>query len=251
MSDSDPSLTELHTREAITARLEAATEHSYLGDFVLGGMDGTVTTFAVVAGSAGAGLSPAVAIVLGVSNILADGFSMAVSNYLSTKSEHELLARARRREELHIAQHPEGEREEIRQIFQAKGFDGELLESITQTITNEKGRWVDTMLTEEFGLRLEPAKPGRAASATFTAFLAAGLIPLLPLFFPGLTPQETFRWSAIATAATFILIGFAKGRVSEQPILRSMIETLLVGSCAAGLAYFAGVALRGLVENAL
>jgi VIT1/CCC1 family predicted Fe2+/Mn2+ transporter len=251
MPSADPSLTELHTREAIAARLQSATEHSYLGDFVLGGMDGAVTTFAVVAGTAGAGLSPGVAIVLGISNILADGFSMAVSNYLSTKSEHELLARARRREELHIAQHPEGEREEIRQIFQAKGFDGELLESITETITQEKERWVDTMLTEEFGLRLEPARPARAASATFTAFMAAGLIPLLPLFFPGLSARDTFRWSAIATGVAFALIGLAKGGVSEQPLLRSMCETLVIGSSAAGLAYLAGLVLKGLVEEAL
>ncbi len=242
-------LEQSHTREAIVARLEAATEHSYLGDFVLGGIDGAVTTFAIVAGSAGAGLSPGVAIVLGISNIFADGFSMAVSNYLSTKSEHDLLERARRREELHIAHHPEGEREEVRQIFRAKGFEGELLESITDTITQEKVRWVDTMLTEEFGLRLEPASPSRAASATFTAFVVAGLIPLLPLFFSGLSAGETFAWSSLATGVTFALIGAAKGKVSERPVLRSATETLLIGACAAGLAYVVGVVLRELVET--
>jgi VIT1/CCC1 family predicted Fe2+/Mn2+ transporter len=246
------SLDQEHTTEAVIRRLEAATEHSYLGDFVLGAIDGAVTTFAVVAGSAGAGLAPIVAVVLGISNILADGFSMAVSNYLSRKSEHELLDRARRREELHIDRHPEGEREEIRQIFRAKGFNGGLLESIIRTITSDKRRWVDTMLTEELGLRLEPAAPVRAAIATFVAFIAAGMVPLVPLFFSGrLAPNETFGISAIATALTFTIIGAVKGKVSDQPILRSVLETVSIGSCAAGLAYVAGIALRGLLEGAI
>jgi VIT1/CCC1 family predicted Fe2+/Mn2+ transporter len=244
-------LEQTHTREAIVARLNAATEHSYLGDFVLGGIDGAVTTFAVVAGSAGAGLSPGIAIVLGVSNIFADGFSMAVSNYLSTKSEHDLLERARRHEELHIQHHPEGEREEIREIFRAKGFDGDLLESITDTITQEQDRWVDTMLIEELGLRLEPALPSRAAAATFAAFVVAGMVPLAPLFFGRLTAGHTFLWSTVATLIAFGGIGMAKGRVSERPIWRSMLETIGIGSCAAGLAYACGALLQGLAKTAM
>lgn len=238
-----------HTPEAIAARLNDAREHNYLGDFVLGAIDGAVTTFAVVCGSAGAGLSSGVAVVLGLANILADGFSMAVGNYLSTKSEHELLDRARRHEERHIERYPEGEREEIRQIFATKGFEGELLESITQTITDERERWIDTMLTEELGLRLQPANPLMSAWATFSSFLLAGMVPLVPLFFSGqLSETHVFRISAVATAITFACIGMFKGRVSEQPVLRSTVETVLIGGSAAILAYFAGVVLRGLID---
>lgn len=61
-------------------------ERKYLPEFVYGGTDGVVTTFAVVAGSIGASLSPAVVLILGFANLLADGFSMAISNYLSIKS---------------------------------------------------------------------------------------------------------------------------------------------------------------------
>ena len=88
-----------HTPAAIRRRLRSATEHSYLRDFVLGAMDGTVTTFAVVAGVAGAGLPSGVAIVLGIANLLADGFSMAAGNYLSTKTDRQLVDRARRIED--------------------------------------------------------------------------------------------------------------------------------------------------------
>ena len=83
-----------------------------------------MTTFAVVAGVVGAGLSSKIVIVLGVANLLADGFSMGVSNYLGTKVEEEQKSRARRVEEQHIEMIPDGEREEVRQIFKAKGLEG-------------------------------------------------------------------------------------------------------------------------------
>ena len=242
------SLREEHTEEAIAARLAAATKHSYLGDFVLGAVDGAVTTFAVVCGVAGAGLQTGIAVVLGIANVLADGFSMAVGNYLSTKSEHDLLGQARRTEELHIERHPEGEREEIRQIFRSKGFEGELLESITSTITEERERWVDTMLTDELGLQLEPPRPVRAASVTFIAFMLAGSVPIVPLFFSAyIDADQMFGLSAIATGLVFVAIGFAKGRVTGESIWRAVVETLGIGGFAALLAYLAGGWLKGFI----
>ncbi len=239
-------LHEEHTEEAIAQRLAAATRHSYLGDFVLGGVDGAVTTFAVVSGVAGAGLPTGIAVVLGFTNVLADGFSMAVSNYLSTKSEHDVLELVRKTEELHIERHPAGEREEIRQIFQSKGFEGPLLETITDTITEERERWVDTMLIEEHGLQLEPPQPLKAASVTFFAFMLAGLMPILPLFFyPYLTLGQTFAASALATAVTFVGIGIVKGRTTGKPLAGPIAETLAIGGCAALLAYLAGMMLKG------
>src|SRR5262245_18835256 len=104
-----------HTQEAIANRLAAATGHSYLGDFVLGAVDGAVTTFAVVAGGAGAGLSNGIVLILGFSNVLADGFSMAAGNFLRARADQLLLERFRRMEETHIEHIPDGEREEIRQ----------------------------------------------------------------------------------------------------------------------------------------
>lgn len=240
-----------HTKEAIALRIGGATRHNYLGDFVLGAVDGTVTTFAVVAGVAGAELSAGVAIVLGLANVLADGFSMAVGNYLKTKSEHELVAKARQREERHIDRNPAAERAEIREIFKAKGFDGELLDQITETITEDREQWVDTMITDELGLQLEPPVPWKAGFVTFAAFLLTGLIPISPLFlYPWLDPARTFTLSAVATAITFALIGVVKGRVTHRSLIGSAGETLLIGGGAAVLAYFMGVVLKGLVEMA-
>ena len=113
-----------HSRSAIAERLARAPTVSYLRDWVYGGIDGAVTTFAVVAGVVGAELSNRVVLILGAANLVADGFSMAASNYSGTKTEHEELAQLRAVEERHIDAVPDGEREEVRQIFRAKGFEG-------------------------------------------------------------------------------------------------------------------------------
>jgi VIT1/CCC1 family predicted Fe2+/Mn2+ transporter len=239
-------LEELHTPHAIAERLAAAAEHSYQRDFVLGAVDGTVTTFAVVSGVAGAEMSSAVAIVLGFANLLADGFSMAASNFLSTRTDREVLQRARQIEEMHIEQVPEGEREEIRQIFAGKGFEGALLERVVDVITQDPRRWVDTMLTEEMGLQLEKPSPIRAAASTFVAFVVAGFVPLIPFVLFRLTPTATFVMSTVLTFLTFLVIGALKGLVVNRPWLASGLETLIVGGTAAALAYGVGVLLRGL-----
>ncbi len=239
-------LDELHTPHAIADRLSGATQHSYLRDFVLGAVDGTVTTFAVVSGVAGAQLPARVAIILGIANLLADGFSMAAGNYLSTRTDLQVLQRARRMEELHIEQVPEGEREEIRQIFRSKGFEGQLLEDVVQVITDDRSRWVDTMLTEEMGLQLEKPSPVRAATSTFSAFVIAGFIPLIPFVLVSMSSRDAFVVSSLLTALTFFLIGTLKGFVVKRSWFSSGMETLLVGGAAAVMSYGVGLLLRGI-----
>jgi len=143
-----------HTREAIAARLAAGYQHSYLRDLVLGAIDGCVTTFAVVSGVAGAGLPTSVVTVLGMANLLADGFSMAVSNFQGIRAEQQMRERARRTEERHVDEIPEGEREEVRQIFVRKGLVGDDLEQLVRIVTSDRRLWVDTMLEQELGLSL-------------------------------------------------------------------------------------------------
>lgn len=235
-----------HTPDAIAARIAAATEHSYLGDGVLGAIDGTVTTFAIVAAASGAGFSGGVALVFGLANVFADGFSMAVSNYLRAKADREIVERARAMEEHHIEHIPDGEREEIRQVFAGKGFEGRILDDIVEVITQDRERWIDTMVTEELGLRLETPHPLRAGVTTFVAFCIAGLIPLAALWaFRG---EDGFAASAVATAVTFFAIGLVKARVLGGRLMASGIETLLVGGCAATLAYAVAAFTKGLAS---
>ena len=233
-----------HRPEAVRARLAGEPRRSYLGDAVLGAIDGCVTTFAVVAGATGAAFPGSVVVILGIANLVADGFSMAVANYQGTKTERESLARAAREEREHIRIVPEGEREEIRQIFARKGFSGRTLDDIVAVISKDPDLWVDTMLTEERGLQPKGADPMHAAAATFAAFAAAGLVPLLPYIAP--MPMDSFTLSAAVTAAAFFGIGVTRGLVLGRPALRAGLETLATGGAAAALAFAIAALLRSL-----
>ena len=174
-------------------------------------------------------------------NVLADGFSMAAGNFLRARSDQQLLEQFRRMEETHIDHIPEGEREEVRQIFKSKGFDGEVLDQIVQVITEDRKQWVNTMLTEEWGLRLELPSPWWAAAATMSAFVLAGLVPLVPLLLaPEQHANDSFVASSFLTGATFFGIGVARGRTLGQHPVWSGLETLFIGGSAAAVAYVVG-----------
>ena len=230
-----------HTPEAIAERI-ASSDHNYIRDFIYGGVDGAVTTFAVVSGVAGAELPTSIVLILGFANLAADGFSMAASNFLGTRAEIDDYRRIEKIEYRHIELAPEGEREEVRQIYREKGFEGEELERAVDLITADKDRWVKTMLTEEYGLPSEIRSPWIAAGSTFSAFVVCGLVPLLPYLFGA---NSSFLAACIMTGITFFLIGSFKSRWSTNSWLRSGLETLLVGGIAAGLAYGVGVLLKG------
>lgn len=235
-----------HRSDRIRARLERPRGESALGDFVLGGVDGVVTTFAVVAGSAGGGLSVSTVIILGLANLVADGFSMGVSNYLGTRSRQQEVAQSRADENWQIEVHPEGERKEIREIFARKGLEGETLEEVVDVITNDKRIWIDTMMAEELKLSEISAQPGRAAIYTFLAFAICGFVPLLP-FVIGWGPFDSmFVISTALAAATFLSLGIGKGMVLDVSPIGSGLQTLLIGSVAAGLAYAMGAGLSAL-----
>ncbi len=233
-----------HSVEAIAERLAEPPSLSYLRDWVYGGIDGAVTTFAIVAGAVGADLSARVVLILGVANLVADGFSMAASNYSGTKTEHEEHAHLRAVEERHIDLEPDGEREEIRQIFRAKGFHGSDLERAVELITSDRDRWVETMLAEEYGLPRVIRSPFKAALSTFLAFVLCGAVPLLPFLFD---MPASFQLSLAMTALVFFLIGSTKSRWSPVSWWRSGAETLAIGLGAAALAFLIGHWLRQVV----
>jgi VIT1/CCC1 family predicted Fe2+/Mn2+ transporter len=226
-----------HAPDEIAARLDQQSGSERLRDAIFGGIDGTVTTFAIVAGVQGAGLSAGVVVALGLANVLADGFSMAAGNYAGTKA----VADDRRRlwdvEERHIRENRQGELDELDQILARKGLRGQVRHEARNMISEDKDQWISLMLTEEYGLPPVDARPIRAAIVIFAAFVAAGLLPLLP-YLIGLAPA--FSWSIVISGLTFFGIGTIKSQWSLIPWWRSGIETLLIGGVAASLAFAVG-----------
>jgi VIT1/CCC1 family predicted Fe2+/Mn2+ transporter len=237
-----------HTPHAVRRRLDRRPSPSYLHDFIYGAVDGAVTTFAVVAGVAGASLDETVVIILGAANLVADGFSMAASNFLGSRAERQQRERARREEHRHIRLVPEGEREEIRQIYAAKGFAGDDLERVVAVITSDRELWAETMLSEELGFGSTEPNEYRAALSTLVAFVTVGLLPLLVYVYDLAAPGDVadpFLWSALLTGVAFLVVGGLKARFVDQPWWRSALETLTVGGLAAVLAYAVGALLQG------
>jgi len=240
-----------HSSEAIAKAAEphGGSSHQYIGDMVYGGLDGIVTTFAVVSGVAGAGLGAGVVLILGLANLFADGLSMATGAFLSSKSENEYYERERARERWEVEHFPEGERLELLEIYQTKGYSQEDAEALVRIHSQEPKLWVDEMMVQELGMLPDERKPIYSALATFGAFLIAGSVPLL-VYLAGLFATVPGDWpfvaSLVLSALALFGLGAAKVLITERNWLRSGLEMLVVGGLAAGVAYLVGYLLQGL-----
>jgi vacuolar iron transporter family protein len=221
---------------------------TYIKDLVYGANDGIITTFAVVAGVAGAGLSPTVVLILGFSNLVADGLSMAIGNYLGTRSEEDYIRREQKMEEWEIEHVPEEEKAEIRQIYRKKGFKGADLENAVAVITSDKKQWVREMMVEELGLipEEESSQAIKNGVATFIAFVIAGFLPLIP-YTLGMIGESAFTVAIIMTAVAMFAIGASRVLITKGNWLKSGIEMLFVGLIAAVFAYGIGYFIESLV----
>ena len=223
----------------------------YLGEFVYGGIDGCVTTFAVVAGSVGAELSSSVILILGFANLFADGFAMSIGAYLSSRSQKDNYNKYRQREYEEIELTPELERIEIREIYAKLGFEGETLEKIVTTITADKDRWVDVMMKNELNMIYEDRSSFLIGLVTYVSFISIGLIPLsiyvIDIFWP--ISGSHFLWTSFLTMGGFIFIGLLKSQVTEISRIRGVLETLILGAIAAFVAYYIGDFLEKLISG--
>lgn len=221
-------------------------DKNHISEFVYGGIDGAITTFAVVSGAAGAEAGLGWVLIFGFANLLADGFSMSVGNYFSVKAERDNYEKHKAVEYWEIDHLYEREVEEVREIYAAKGFKGELLEQVVEVITSDNDIWVDTMMKEELEMTKDNKEPLKTATATFISFNVIGIIPLLSYLISlvaDVNEGNLFILSCVATGLALMFVGYLKSRVTEKSWLRGVAETLLLGGLAAFFAYFAGEVL--------
>ncbi len=233
-----------------TSAEEHRQEHGkYIKSMVYGGLDGIITTFAVVAGVAGASLSAGIVLILGFANLIADGLSMAIGDYLSTKAENEYNRSERNREQWEVDHYPQGEKQEMIELYMEKGLSEADAQTVVDIIAKDKRVWVDIMMVEELGIIESDESPAKNAVATFLAFAFFGFVPLAAFVISQFTPvlrNGAFLIACLLTALTLFALGALKVLITGKNWLWSGLETFFVGGVTAAAAYGIGYLLSGL-----
>ena len=220
-------------------------ESTSMRDFVFGFGDGVNTSLGIAAGVGGADASSDIIILAALVAMFTGAKAMAVQNYLAVKSHRELLKSEIDRENWEIENKPEVEREEIEDIYKAKGFTGKDLDMIVNKIISDKKVWLNTMLTEELNLNLDIAgHPLKSALIMFVSFLVGGILPIIPFFFStGLTPLLIAV--GISLSASFI-VGAVKSRMANTSLIKGGIEMAGLGTGIALIGYGIGTELASI-----
>ena len=237
--------------QELQAQLHQRAGGTYIGDVIFAANDGIVTTFAVVAGAAGGGLSIKVILILGFANLLADGLAMGLGNFLGSRSERDYARHQRKIEAWEIEKFRPVEIAEVERVFHDWGFQGQDLKRATEIITSDKKRWIDFMMLHELDIIEDPiGSPAKHGLVTFISFALAGLLPLLPFLFPHVVQSSSvFGFSILATAVALFGVGASRVLVTTKNWFSSGLEMLLVGSIAAVVAYFIGDLISTIVSK--
>jgi VIT1/CCC1 family predicted Fe2+/Mn2+ transporter len=216
---------------------------SRLADVILGGQDGLVNVLGVILGVAAATRDVRIVIAAGLAATFAESISMGAVAYTSTLANDDLYLSEREREYRHIRLAPDVEIEEIRDIYQKKGFEGETLEKIVEVITANPEVWVNVMMSEELQLT-PPEKSNALGSALIVGFsaLIGSLLPLMPFFFFNVNLSI---WLSVGIAAlTLFVVGVYKARVTVGRPVRSGVQMMMIGTISALAGYVVGLIFK-------
>jgi vacuolar iron transporter family protein len=206
-------------------------------DIVIGMSDGLTVPFALAAGISGAGVGTAIVVTAGLAEIAAGSIAMGLGGYTAARTDAEHFEAERARETTETANVPEKEKAEIASIFREYGLGDSQIETIVETLSKDRERWVDFMMRFELGLDTPDPKRARVSAFTIAAsYVAGGLIPLAPYMI--FRDMNIALWgSVIVTMLALFMFGFIKGRFTGLNPLRGGLQTILVGGLAAGAAF--------------
>jgi VIT1/CCC1 family predicted Fe2+/Mn2+ transporter len=216
---------------------------SSLSDIILGGQDGLVNVLGIILGMAAATGDVWVVIVAGLAATFAESVSMAAVAYTSTLADADFYESEREREYRHIQEVPGLERDEIYSIYKRKGFHGDLLNKIVDTITANKDVWVAVMMAEEHQLTpVDRQQALRSALIVGIAAIIGSLIPIIPFFF---LPVKASMWIAVLiSAAVLFIVGAYKARITVGNPGKSGLEMAVIGILSAMVGYAVGIILK-------
>lgn len=206
-------------------------------DVVIGMSDGLTVPFALAAGLSAAVTSSSLIVTAGLAEVAAGAIAMGLGGYLAAKTDIEHFDAEVARERREIAEVPHREVAEVESVMRGFGLEGEPLERVVAAITADRDRWVEFMVRFELGI--ERPDPRRAFTSAFTiggAYIVGGLVPLVPYMLVPTVP-DAMVWSVISTGVALLAFGAIKGRFTGMNLVRSAIQTLVVGGLAAGAAF--------------
>lgn len=237
--------------EHVRVEHKRSTLSSHLKEVIYGGMDGIITTFAVVAGFSGAALSNETVtqlsflwvLLFGLANLCADGVSMGLGNYLAVRSEQSLYCNTRQKEHDESVHNTSAEIEETIIILIQKGFSEKDANTLASIYQKNSPYWLDFMMNNELQMPSPMNEsPLYSGLATFSAFILFGLIPLIPFVVThSFDPQTVFIFSAVGTLSALAILGLLKWKIvgNAHPV-RTVLEVVLVGGVAASVAFCIG-----------
>ncbi|GMR70202.1 VIT1/CCC1 transporter family protein [Aerococcus viridans] len=218
----------------------------YVKSMVYGGLDGIITTFAVVSGVTGGALDFQIIIVLGFSNLLADGLSMAVGDYLSSKSENEFISKEIEQHQSNFKYDFQSKLNDFKEYYINKGLTETDASLISETLAKYPEVIEQERINMIFGTAETEAHPMFNALITFFSFILFGFIPLIAYVFASFSTflmENTFIVASILTGLTLFILGAVKSKLTLTKWVRSGMEMLLVGGAAALIAYMIGFIL--------
>ena len=212
---------------------------SRLADIILGGQDGLVNVLGVILGVVAASQNSRLVIAAGMAATFAESVSMGAVAYTSNRAETSHYKSEKAREHRHINKVPELEKQEIYDIYREKGFEGDMLEKVVETITSDKDIWVKEMMANEHDLAPQDSqKPFIKAIIVFISAVIGSLIPLTPFFF--LPIQAGAISSLLVSAVTLYAVGYYKAKRTIGHAGRSGLEMTAIGMASALVGYFVG-----------
>eukprot|EP01060_Flectonema_neradi_P036793 TRINITY_DN7198_c2_g1_i1.p1 TRINITY_DN7198_c2_g1~~TRINITY_DN7198_c2_g1_i1.p1 ORF type:complete len:295 (+),score=63.96 TRINITY_DN7198_c2_g1_i1:66-950(+) len=225
----------------------------FVKPIVFGGLDGIITTFAVVAAAQGADGDLEVAkavLILGFANLFADGFSMGFGEFLSSRAELDFAMSERAREMWEVENAIDLEKKEMVDLYKERGISEEDAITMVEILAKDKDLFVDTMMVEELGIQVDEDDqwgPLKSALYMFFSFIIFGMVPLF-VYLPQKDGTTIFAIACCATAVTLFILGCVRGRLTRQHWLKCGLFMVLNGTIAAGISYLVGYLVAQAVE---
>jgi vacuolar iron transporter family protein len=213
------------------------TSSAVVRDIVIGMADGLTVPFALAAGLSGAIQSTGIVVTAGLAEIAAGSIAMGLGGYLAAKSDAEHYMAEQRREEREVREIPREEMNEVADIFREYGVAEEHITPVVEAMTRRPKEWVDFMMRFELGL--EKPDPGRATTSAMViggAYIAGGLVPLMPYMLLG-SAHTALLFSCAITLIALAVFGYVKGSYTGAKKWKSALQTTVTGGLAAAAAF--------------